>query len=83
MLLKIGRPSRGRVMRDFRDSVNDSAGDWGELDGRRGAAGARRPDRNNHTVLGLTVRVDNFVCELGNLEPVPALLEPDRASSTA
>jgi len=32
-------------MRDFRDSVDDSAGDWGELDGRRGAAGARRPDR--------------------------------------
>jgi hypothetical protein len=45
LLLIIGHPSRGWVMCDFRDFVNNSAGDWGELDGRRGAAGARRPNR--------------------------------------
>ncbi len=56
MLLKIGHPSRGRVLRKLRDSVNDSAGDWGELDGRRGAAGAQRPNR-------ITTPLWDLLCE--------------------
>ena len=55
--------------------------------GRAGRAAGRcwgsEIQSHHHTVVGLTVRVDNFVCGLGNLEPVPALLEPDRAPSTA